>query len=67
MKGVFTVNVTTREKQSSTNELHDWIDSEVPQMIDDEIENKFDENLFDEETLKQIEAKVTAMLKEYFK
>ena len=61
------MNVTTREKQSSTNELHDWIDSEVPQMIDDEIENKFDENLFDEETLKQIEAKVTAMLKEYFK
>ena len=47
--------------------MHDWIDSEVPQMIDDEIENKFDENLFDEETLKQIEAKVTAMLKEYFK
>ena len=31
------MNVTTREKQSSTNELHDWIDSEVPQMIDDEI------------------------------
>lgn len=61
------MNVTTREKQSSTNELHDWIDSEVPQMIDDEIENKFDENMFDEETLKQIEAKVTAMLKEYFK
>ena len=61
------MNVTTREKQSSTNELHDWIDSEVPQMIDDERENKFDENLFDEETLKQIEAKVTAMLKEYFK
>lgn len=61
------MNVTTREKQSSTNELHDWIDSEVPQMIDDEIENKFDENLFDAETLKQIEAKVTAMLKEYFK
>ena len=61
------MNVTTRERQSSTNELHDWIDSEVPQMIDDEIENKFDENLFDEETLKQIEAKITAMLKEYFK
>ena len=49
------------------NELHDWIDAEVPQMINDEIENKFDENLFDEETRKQIEAKVTAMLKEYFK
>ena len=45
----------------------DWIDAEVPQMINDEIENKFDENLFDEETRKQIEAKVTAMLKEFFK
>ena len=58
-----------RNIQSSTirNELHDWIDAEVPQMINDEIENKFDENLFDEETRKQIEAKVTAMLKEYFK
>ena len=61
------MNVTAKEKPSGTNELHDWIDAEVPQMIDEEIETQYDETLIDKETLKQIEAKVTAMLKEYFK
>ena len=61
------MNVTAKEKPSGANELHDWIDAEVPQMIDEEIETQYDETLIDKETLKQIEAKVTAMLKEYFK
>ena len=61
------MNVTAKEEPSGTNELHEWIDAEVPQMIDEEIETQYDETLIDKETLKQIEAKVASMLKEYFR
>ena len=61
------MNVTAKEKPSGTNELHEWIDAEVPQMIDEEIETQYDETLIDKETLKQVEKKVTEMLKQYFK
>ena len=52
------MNVTPK-----TNKLHDWIDSEVPSMIDDEMESKAEEIVFDNETLKQIETEVTKLLK----
>ena len=57
----------TKERKTGTNELHNWIDSEVPQMIDDEAEKQNTEIVIDKETLKQIEAKVASMLKEYFR
>ena len=49
------------------NELHDWIDAEVPQMIDDEINNQQPEIIFDKQQLKKIEEEVTKLLKQYFK
>ena len=57
----------TKDRKTSTNELHNWIDAEVPQMIDDEAENPKTEIVIDKETLKQVEKKVTEMLKQYFK
>lgn len=50
------MNVTPKEK----NDLHDWIDNEVPQMIENA------EIVFDEESLKMVEKKVTELLKQYF-
>ena len=59
------MNVTKTE--SAQNELHDWIDNEVPQMIEDEIDSQNVEITIDKESLKRIEAEVTKLLKGYFK
>jgi len=58
------MNVTPREKKT---ELHDWIDAEVPQMIDERVGEKNTDITFDEEALKEIEKEVTKLLKQYFK
>ena len=58
------MNVTQRDKK---NELHEWIDDEVPQMIDERVGEKNTDITFDEEALKVIEKEVTKLLKQYFK
>ena len=59
------MNVT--KKEPVKNDLHEWIDNEVPQMIEDEINSQNVEITIDKESLKRIEAEVTKLLKEYFK
>ena len=63
------MDVTKMKKKDpeQKNELHDWIDAEVPQIIDDEVDAQNPEFVIDKESLKAIEKEVTKLLKEYFK
>ena len=52
------------DKDNQQNEkLHEWIDNDVPQMIDENVANQSPEIVFDEEALKKIEKEVTKLLK----
>lgn len=61
------VSVMKKNASESKSEIQEWIDEEVPHIIDEEAENLDPEYALDEEQLKQIEKKITEMLKEYFK
>ena len=69
MNGVLKVNITKMKNANSEaqNALHDWIDEEVPQIIEGEAATYDPDLIFDEEQLKQIEKEVTKLLKQYFK
>ena len=63
------MNVTAKEKPSGTNELHDWIDAEVPHMIDEEMQSlqaDHDEVTVDEESLKQTKKEIGDIIKSLF-
>ena len=61
------MDITKMKQRESApkSELQDWIDEEVPQIIDEELQDHQPE--LTEEQVKYIEEQVTKMLEEYFK
>ena len=59
------ITKTKNGNSETKSELQNWIEEEVPQIIDEEMQNP--KSVLTDEQVKDIEDKVTKMLSEYFK